>query len=160
MARRLASCRSLATAAIAAIAVVLAAGCTPHPVGPARSHGKYEGKAVTTAESALSQVETVRLAAEAAGEGHVFGPYLSVLISDQEDALTGLQATFASIQPPDERSDALRSELDEVLSGSLDDVAAARIAARRSQFAGMAAMVEPLGRDADALRQFIEEHRT
>jgi hypothetical protein len=154
--RRLLPIRSLA----AAIALVLAAGCTPHPVGPARSPGKYEGKAVTTAESALSQVETVRLAADAAGDGHVFGPYLSVLISDQEDALTGLRGTFASIQPPDERSDALRAELDEVLTGALDDVAAARIAARRSQFAEVASMVGPLGRDADGLREFIEEHGT
>jgi hypothetical protein len=142
----------------AAITVVLAAACTPHPVGPARSAGKYAGKAVTTAESALSHVETVRLAAGAAGEGHVFGPYLSVLISNQEDALSGAQATFASIQPPDAASDELRAELGRALSSALDDVAAARIAARRNRFDEVAAMVEPLGQDADRLRRFIEEH--
>ena len=133
---------------------MVATGCTPHPVGPARSPAKYAGKAVTTAESALSRVETVRLAAGAAGEGRVFGPYLSVLISDQEDGLAGVQGTFGSIQPPDARSDELRAQLDPVLSS----VTATRIAARRSRFDEVAAMVVPLGRDADALRQFIEEH--
>jgi hypothetical protein len=142
----------------AAIALVTATSCTPHPVGPARSAGSYEGKAVTTAESALSHVETVRLAAEAAGQGHMFGPYLSVLLSNQEDALAGAQGTFASIQPPDAASDELRAELGQALSSALDDVAAARIAARRSRFDEVAALVGPLGQDADALRQFIEEH--
>ena len=68
----------------AALLIALAA-CTTHPVGPARTFDAYEGKAVTTAEAALSAAETVRLAAETAGLGHAFGPYLSVLISGQED---------------------------------------------------------------------------
>jgi hypothetical protein len=88
----------------------------------------------------------------------MFGPYLSVLLSNQEDALAGAQGTFASIQPPDAASDELRAELGQALSSALDDVAAARIAARRSRFDEVAALVGPLGQDADALRQFIEEH--
>jgi hypothetical protein len=142
----------------AAFTLVLAVGCTPHPVGPARTSGKYEGKAVTTAESALSRVETVRLAAEVAGDDGAFGPYLSVLISDQEDALSGLQGTFASIQPPNERSDDVRAELVELLNVAIDDVAAARIAIRRGQFDELAAMAEPLADDATTLSRFIEEH--
>ena len=61
---------------MASIALLCVAGtaCVSHPVGPARSFSKYEGKAVTTAESALSSVETVRLAARAGTERHVFGP--------------------------------------------------------------------------------------
>jgi hypothetical protein len=137
--------------------VVMTAGCTPHPVGPARTFGKYEEKAVTTAESALSRVETVRLAADVAGDEGAFGPYLSVLISDQEGALSGVQGTFASIQPPDERSDAVRAELDELLTAALEDVAAARIAVRRGLFDEVAGMAEELAGDAAALMQFIEE---
>src|SRR3954452_22257973 len=97
-------------------AFVVMAACTPHPVGPARTEGKYEGKAVTTAESALSAVNTVRIAARTASRDHAFGPYLSVLISEQEDALSGVQGTFDSIQPPDGKSDALRDDLDELLA--------------------------------------------
>src|SRR5437588_184085 len=68
---------------------LLATRCIPHPVGAARTYGKYESKARTTAKSALSNVATVRLAAQIASKGNAFGPYLSVLISDAEEALIG-----------------------------------------------------------------------
>jgi hypothetical protein len=136
----------------------LAAACTPHPVGPARTFGKYEGKAATTAESALSRVQTVRLAAETGGAGHAFGPYLSVLISEQEDALSGLQGTFGSIQPPDERSDELRNELNGLLSDAVDHVADVRIAVRRGDLDGLPSVAAPLEADASSLARFVEEH--
>jgi hypothetical protein len=142
----------------AVVVVVVVTGCTPHPVGPARTFGKYEGKAVTTAESALSQVQTVRLAAQVAGDDGAFGPYLSVLISDQEEALSGVQGTFASIQPPDTRADALREKLDQLLTVALGHVADARIAARRGDLDGVAELGGPLGDDAAALAGFVEEH--
>ena len=134
------------------------AGCTPHPVGPARSFGTFEGKAATTAESALSRVQTVRLAAETAGEGNAFGPYVSVLISDQEDALSGLQGTFGSIQPPDARSDALRTQLNGLLGDALDHVAQVRIAARRGELDRLPALATPLRNDALKLERFAEVH--
>jgi hypothetical protein len=144
--------------ALVAIAVVTSAACTPHPVGPARSFAKFEGKATTTAESALSRVQTVRLAADTGGDGDAFGPYLSVLISDQEDALSGLQGTFGSIQPPDEPSDALRTELNGLLGDALDHVAAVRIAARRGQLDQLPAVAAPLANDALGLERFVAEH--
>jgi hypothetical protein len=134
------------------------AGCTPHPVGPARSFGVFEGKAATTAESALSRVQSVRLAADAAGEGNAFGPYVSVLISDQEDALSGLQGTFGSIQPPDARSDALRTQLNGLLGDALDHVSQVRIAARRGELERLPAVATPLKNDALRLQRFAEEH--
>jgi hypothetical protein len=134
------------------------AACTPHPVGPARTFGTYEGKAVTTAESALSRVQTVRLAAETGGAGDAFGPYLSVLISEQEDALSGLQGTFGSIQPPDERSDALRTELNGLLSDAVDHVAEVRIAVRRGELDELPDVAAPLAADAIGLARFAEEH--
>jgi hypothetical protein len=48
-------------------------GCVSHPVGPARTFSKYEGKAVTTAEGALSSVETARLAVQVGASGKTFG---------------------------------------------------------------------------------------
>src|SRR5204863_1068824 len=93
--------------ASAAAALIALAACTPHPVGPARTFDKYEGKAVTTAESALSAVQTVRLLIETSDRGHGFGPYLSVSVSDQEESLSGVQGTFVSIQPPNAKADAL-----------------------------------------------------
>ena len=110
--------------------------------GRRATFGTYQNKAVATAESALSSVETVRLASEAGSAGNAFGPYLSVLISDQEDALADVQSGFASIQPPDTRSDRLRTELDDLLGTALDHVADVRIAARRSQIDELA-VIEP-----------------
>ena len=48
------------------VVAVALSGCVSHPVGPARSFESFTAKANTTAESALSAVETVRLVAEAA----------------------------------------------------------------------------------------------
>jgi hypothetical protein len=104
-------------------------------------------------------VQTVRLAADAGSDGKAFGPYLAVLISGQEDALSGVQGTFASIQPPDRRGDALRAELDRLLSDALDHVASVRIAARRGELDRLATVATPLADDAAALERFVEEHR-
>src|SRR5215218_7373901 len=92
-------------------ALAALSSCTPHPVAPARTFGKYQGKAVTSAESARSIVETVRLVAETASRDNSFGPYTSVTLAEQEDSLSGVEGTFDSIQPPDDHAESLRSEL-------------------------------------------------
>jgi hypothetical protein len=132
--------------------------CTPHPVGPARTLAKYEGKAVTTAEDALSAVQTVRMAAEAGSDGNAFGPYLSVVVSGQEDTLVGLQGTFGSIQPPSERADAVRDELDELLRTAARHVVDVRLAVRRGRLADLAEVAAPLKGDVADLEAFIEDH--
>jgi len=129
-------------------------------VGPARTLTTYEGKAVSTAESASSAVQTVRLAAQTGSDGHAFGPYLSITISEQEDALAGVEGTFGSIQPPGEEADDLRDELDALLSRALDHVSAVRIAVRRGDLDGLARVAEPLGGDAASLSAFAEDHRS
>lgn len=141
-----------------AAAVAALAACTPHPVGPARTFEAYEGKAVTTAESALSAVETVRLAAAAAARGNGFGPYLSIVVSEQEESLSGVQGTFGSIQPPDQQADDLRSQLGDLLSTALDHVADVRVAVRRGELATLADTAGPLADDAAALDRFAEDH--
>lgn len=144
--------------ALCVVALLGLAGCTPHPVGPARTFAAYEGKAVTTAESALSSVQTVRLAAVTGDRGDAFGPFLSVTISDQEDALAGVQGTFGSIQPPDPDGDALRTELDELLSTTLEHVTAVRLEARRGHLDRLGEAAQDLQADARALEHFIEAH--
>ncbi|MDQ1374195.1 MAG: hypothetical protein QOJ09_1533 [Actinomycetota bacterium] len=135
------------------------AACTSHPVGPARTAGKYEGKAVTTADGALSSVNTVRIAARTGSNDHAFGPYLSVLVSEQEDTLSGLQGTFDSIQPPDGRADDLKTELDNLLSDALDHVTDVRVAVRRGELRTLAEQAKPLTSDAVKLQAFTEAHK-
>jgi hypothetical protein len=137
--------------------LLVAAGCA-HPVGPARTYGKYEGKATTTASAALSNVQTVRLAAEAASKGNAFGPYTGTVVSDAEESLSGLAGTFGSIQPPDGRADDLRDQLAQTLSDALDLVTDVRIAARRGALASLADTAAALAGDAEHLEAFVEQH--
>ena len=133
-------------------------GCVSHPVGPARTFGKYEGKATTTAKSALSNVETVRLATEIADRDHSTSSYVSVVVAEAEEAIDGLSGTFGSIQPPDDKADQLRDELSGLLSDALDHTAAVRIAARRGVLRGLEQVAAPLDGDAGALRDFLQAH--
>ena len=134
----------------------LPAACVAHPVGPARTLAKYDGKAATTARSALSVVETVRLVARAAAEGRVIGTYVDVVVSDAEESLDGLSGTFGSIQPPAGPADEVRDALTALLDEALGHVAEVRIASRRGDLAGLGRVAEPLAHDAEGLRRFIE----
>jgi hypothetical protein len=137
---------------------VLATRMLPHPVGPARTYGKYEGKAVTTAKAILSGVQTVRLAAETGSRGNAFGPYLSVVISDAEDGISGLQGTFDSVQPPNDEADELHQTFDAVVSDALDHVRDVRVAVRRGELEDLQTVAEPLARDASRLEAFVDRH--
>jgi hypothetical protein len=141
---------------IVVVAVLGCTGCVQHMVGPARTLDDYERKARTTAHAAQSAVETVLLLAQTAADGNAFGPYTGVSISEQEDAMAAVQGDFGSIQPPDDRADKLRDQLNEILGTAMDDIAAVRIAARRGQLDDLDQIAEPLADDSDALDQFIE----
>ncbi len=144
-----------------ALALLLTAtACVSHPVGPARTFGKYEGKAVTTAEGVLSAAQTARLMAQTASKGNAFGPYAGALASESEDASSGLQGTFDSIQPPNERGDSLRDALDDIISDTTDHLATLRIAVRRGEIANAARIAAPLGHDVARLQRFIERHQS
>jgi hypothetical protein len=141
------------------VSLVATAACVSHPVGPARTFGTYEDKAPTTAEAALSAVSTTILAADAGTEGKAWGPYLSVLVSEQEDEISGVQGTFASVQPPDDQSEELRQELNNILQSAIDDVAQVRITVRRGRLDDLAQVAEPLATDQAQLRSFLEAHQ-
>jgi hypothetical protein len=144
--------------ALLVVLLVVLSGCASHPVGPARTFGSYEAKARTTADSARSAVATTRLLAEAASDGHLFGTYASVSVSEQEDAILGTQGTFASIQPPDSRSDDLRAELGQLLSDAADHITEVRVEVRRGNLDDLDRFVPQLAGDEQALTQFLEAH--
>jgi hypothetical protein len=145
--------------AVVILLVLVATRAVPHPVGPARTFSKYEGKAVTTAEGALSEVRTVALGARAFHDGHAFRPYTATLVSGSEDGVSKLQGTFDSIQPPDARADHLQRELDALLSDSLDHVRDVRVAVRRGARPGLPALIAPLDADGRKLEAFVSRHQ-
>jgi hypothetical protein len=69
-----------------------------------------------------------------------------------------VQGTFNSIQPPNEQSDALRDELNTIMSSALDHVSAVRVSARRGELRTLHAVAGPLDADAQALARFISGH--
>jgi hypothetical protein len=144
--------------AVAAALILVTAGCVPHPVGPARTYETYEDKAATTAEAALSAVSTTILAAQVGTDGKAWGPYLSILVSEQEDAIVGVQGTFASVQPPDARSDALRQQLNGILQPAIDHVTSVRILVRRGRLDDLAPAAAPLDDDQRQLQAFLDVH--
>jgi len=139
--------------------VLLLAAALPSCVAPARSFGAYEGKAVTTAEDALSAVETARLAVAASAKHNVFAPYLSVVLGDAEDAASSVQGTFDSVQPPDARSDEVRKDLDDRLQSAVSVLSDLRIAVRRGEVDRLPSRLDDLTKAAEALREFQDAHQ-
>jgi hypothetical protein len=117
-------------------------------VGPAPTTGQYEGKAAHTAKDALSQLETARLAVE--NSGRMPAGYLETVLVDAEQAFGSIQTTFDSIQPPDQpRADALKADLDPLLSDGSDGITELRILARRGDTGRMATVSRDLGATAE-----------
>ncbi len=148
--------RTVLVLLVGVVAVVLITSM--HPLTPARTFDAYELKARGTAKSALSAVETARLAARAGASGKAFGPYVSVLLSEAEGGLGHAQETFLGIQPPDRKADALRGRLDALLSQSQNHLAALRISARRGELSRLDRQARPLERLAGQFNRFLESH--
>jgi hypothetical protein len=136
---------------------VVLAGCF-QPIGPARSFDSYEAKAKHTAETALSGVETARLGAQTAKNDDAFAPFIAVVLSDAEGEAANAHTTFDKVQPPNQKADDLRDELDPLLVRADDAISNARIAARRADFDEVAKQAKPLARSAKELKAFVEAH--
>jgi hypothetical protein len=145
---------ALVRAVVVAVAAIALTAC----VGPARTTSVYTDKAHKTAQDALSQLETARLAVETSARGSLQDAYLQTVLTDAEDAISSIQNTFDSIQPPDtSASDALRDELDELLGEASDGMATLRIAARRGDTDSLTATAKDLESTAKQLQEFSEK---
>jgi hypothetical protein len=146
--------RAVLVGLVVIIGVALLIGL--HPISPARTLDDYEHKAKDTAESVLSSIETARLAARVGTRGDAFGPYVSVVLSESDDAVTKAQGVFDSVQPPDRHADAIRSRLGTLLDRASNAVARLRISARRGELDRLERQARPLERLATRLQHFID----
>jgi hypothetical protein len=143
------------TVLILIVGVALIVGL--QPMTPARTADDYAHKAKDTAESALSAVQTARLGARVGTRGDAFGPYVSVILSESETAVTRAQGSFDRVQPPDRRSDRTRDHLGRILDRANDAVSQLRINARRGELDRLEREARPLRALARELRAFIED---
>jgi hypothetical protein len=137
------------------LAVLLATGC----VAPARSFSAFESKAVDSAESARSDAETAILAADLAAQGRLASATTSDMLQEAAIGAATAAETFATIQPPDPASDALRRELLPELQRAADTIALMQIAARRVDVAAVSDLITDLRPIADGLERFALDHR-
>ena len=105
-------------------------------VTPATGAGTYRAKARSSVQAAISETETTRITLQNLERGRIFDPTADEIVTANETALGSIAATFGSVQPP-AGNDRLRDETAQLLSDAEDAVAAARIAVRRSDPAGI-----------------------
>jgi hypothetical protein len=126
-------------------------------VGPARTFDVYASRAENSVEQARSAVQATLAAIDVAVAKQAFAPFVSITIQDANETVEGAESGFASIQPPDEQSDALRREVVPVLSDAAEAVAQARIAARRVDVGRLAELRPRLTDLSQQLDQLVEE---
>jgi hypothetical protein len=144
-----------AATVLAAAGIGLLSAC----VTPAPTTADYEGKAVMTAEAAVSAARTAVTAARAYADGKLPATYLEPMLVDAEDTLDSVQSTFTSIQPPaTAAADHLRGTLEPLLDDAGSAATAMRIAARRESTTALTAAAGDLAAAADDLDAFAREH--
>jgi hypothetical protein len=116
---------------IFALVALACAGCSL----PARDLGDYRFKATEAASETLSQAETALLAGDLWLHGRLFGNPLAVQLEDAEQAAGDAVDAFASVLPPDHRSEALRGEVLPLLVEAADLVQRIRFAVRHDDVA-------------------------
>ena len=118
--------------ALTVIASVCLGGC----VTPATGSDSYRDKAVTSVRAATSEVATSLLTVRLLQRHRIMQAYADETITANETALGSIETAFGSVQPPPE-DDRVRAVVTDVLAAAGDAVAAARIAARRSDPLGL-----------------------
>ena len=85
--------------------------------------------------------------------------YADTLVTEAEDAIDPVEASFGMVDPPEPALDELRSDVLDQLSETGDLLADARIAVRRGDSDAMATLAGELRRVADAMDQHAEALR-
>jgi hypothetical protein len=113
-------------------------------IAPTRTEAAYQAKAGDTAEAVVSAARTVLVTARVAAAGQSFGPTLAVTVADVEADAASARDAFASIQPPDAPSDAIRRHLLPEVERAVGVIELVRIAARRDLLDRLPAIAAPL----------------
>jgi hypothetical protein len=111
---------------------------------PATSFEAYRSKAVSAAKETVSQAETAILTVELSSRDRLLGPSVPVQLESAERASAAAVGHFASVQPPDDRSEDLRRSLLPLLQETSDLIARMRFAASRYHEARLERLREAL----------------
>lgn len=146
-------CRRLVSRILVALAVAAGPGC----VAPAFNLSQYQAKVAKTADEAASALETARLATNAAVRHGLYDSPIEVSLEDSEDIIGSISGTFASVQPPNAKADALRDQLLVLLEQASSVVERARIAFRRGEKTEAASALDGAQPIVDRLRAIANQ---
>jgi hypothetical protein len=128
-------------------------------LGRAPDDTAYRTLCVRAAQSSLDGLETARLAADARGVAKIPSTTATALLEDAGELVGEGQSAVAGIDPPDQRSIALRDEVTPLLvaaNGIYGDLTLARAQNDGAAWRTALARIGPL---AESLRAFVERHR-
>ena len=137
---------------LAMVVLVVVSGC----VAPAFDSGAFHRNAVHALDSAVGETRTAALVLRQHLSGRIMRPYADTVVTNSEEALGPVQASFGSVDPPTRADDKLRDDVGGLLSDAGDALAAARIALRTHDARGMRKSVGELGSLADRMEQLSE----
>jgi len=110
-----------------ACAAVLCTSCA----GPTLTDHAMRSQASRSAEAAVSEIETIKLAVQTQLDGDAWWRFTDVVVTDSETALDSVESTLASRQPPSSETAATRSMVVSALGDAVDLAARTRIAVRQ-----------------------------
>ena len=133
--------------------VAAAAGCA----GSSRTDDDYRHKAAHTLASAVSCARVVVVGVNAAADGDLTAPYVSVLVNEADKDLRSADDDFLSRQPPSEAADEVRDQVEDLLSAAQQSSEQIRTAARRGQISEVRDQARRLSELADRMEQKQEQ---
>jgi hypothetical protein len=116
------------SAAVLALAVTVS-GCA----GPTLTEQHYRSQASRSAGSAVSELETIRLAVRAQLNGRAWRQYTDVVVTDSEGALSSIDSTLSSRQAVDPAADVVAERVGTPLGDAVDLAGDVRTALRRHE---------------------------
>lgn len=125
-------------------------------VAPALDTGAFERNAIGALESAVSTARVAALALDARVGDRITLSYADTVVTEAEEAIGPVEASFGSVDPPDPTLDELRKAVLNQLGDAGDLLAEARIAVRRGDTHAMATLAGDLRRVADSMDQHAE----
>jgi hypothetical protein len=112
--------------------------------GPTLDSEDMRSQASRSAGSAVSALQTMRLAVQAQLDGKTWWRFTDVTVTDVESTLTTIQSTLSSRQPPTIGSARVAKEVVTVLSSAADLAREVRIATRDHDDARLRQLLDQL----------------
>lgn len=120
-----------------ALGAMLSAAALSGCVAPAIDSGAFTKNAGRALTSTLSETRTAHLVVSQLLSDKITGPAADTSLSNAEDAIGPISASFGKVQPPNPRDDSLRRRVLTLIEDASSAIADARIAARRGDIAGL-----------------------